>query len=76
VSNHPNRSKRASEGANPAPEAIRALREAHGLTQAAAAALIWYNIRAYQKLEAGEQRMHPAVWYAFQHRAAALGMVQ
>ena len=73
MANHPNRAKRHGNGANPSPADIRAFREAHALTQSAAAALIWYNIRAYQKLEAGEARMHPAVWYAFQHRAAEAG---
>lgn len=50
---------------NPAPEAIKAAREAAGLTQTAAAALVYSTCRAWQKWEAGDARMHPAIFELF-----------
>lgn len=49
----------------PAPDEIRAGREAAGLTQSAAAALVHANLRSWQKWEAGERAMHPAFWELF-----------
>ena len=49
----------------PAPDEIRAAREAAGLTQFAAAALVHANLRSWQKWEAGERAMHPAFWELF-----------
>lgn len=49
----------------PAPDEIRAAREAAGLTQSAAAALVHANLRSWQKWEAGERAMHPAFWELF-----------
>ena len=64
--NHPNRSRRArAPAANPTPEEIRAARERAGLTQAQAAALVHSTLRAWQRYEAGERRMHPALWELF-----------
>jgi putative transcriptional regulator len=63
VSNHPNRSKASpSLAANPSPATIRAAREAAGLSQTDAAALIHCGLRAWQEWEAGARRMHPAFW--------------
>jgi DNA-binding transcriptional regulator YiaG len=71
MTNHPNRSRRApSAAANPAPADIRAAREAAGLSQTDAAALIWCGLTAWQRWEAGQRRMHPAMWFAFQRRLA------
>ena len=61
---HPNRGPKGPS-ANPAPEAIRAAREAAGLTQTAAAALIHGTMRAWQEYEAGNRRMHPGLWELF-----------
>ncbi len=49
----------------PASDEIRAGREAAGLTQSAAAALVHANLRSWQKWEAGERAMHPAFWELF-----------
>ena len=49
----------------PAPDEIRAGREAAGLTQSAAAALVHANLRSWQKWGAGERAMHPAFWELF-----------
>lgn len=49
----------------PAPDEIRAGREAAGLTQSAAAALVHANLRSWQRWEAGERAMHPAFWELF-----------
>jgi len=62
----------AGKGAkNPAPEEIRLVREAAGLSQSAAAALVYSSCRAWQQWEASvddarnHRKMHPAVWELF-----------
>jgi putative transcriptional regulator len=55
--NHPN--------SNPTKEHVRAAREAAGLTQTAAARLIYSTMRAWQEWEAGNRRMHPGLWELF-----------
>lgn len=69
MSNHPNRSKRPRTGANPKPEAIRAAREAAGLTQTEAADLVYSTLRTWQDWEAGIARMHPGLWELFTIKA-------
>ena len=64
MTSHPNRSRR-SPARNPAPEEIRAAREASGLTQTEAAMLIFSKLRTWQDWEAGTARMHPAFWELF-----------
>jgi DNA-binding transcriptional regulator YiaG len=60
---HPNRSRRPdSPGSNPKPADLIAFREEHGLSQGAAAALAYSSLRTWQNWEAGERRMHPAIW--------------
>lgn len=49
----------------PTSEQICAAREAAGLTQSAAAALVHANLRSWQKWEAGERAMHTAFWELF-----------
>lgn len=69
MANHPNRSRReTSPAANPTPEQIRAAREAAGLTQTAAAAIIYSTLRAWQDWEAGARRMHPQMWEAWRFK--------
>ena len=66
---HPNRSRRTpSPARNPTPAEIRAAREAAGLTQTAAAALIYCSLRGWQQWEAGERSMHPAMWELFDRK--------
>lgn len=67
---HPNRGQRGP-ASNPDPAAIRAARDSAGLTQASAAALVYSTERAWQKWEAGDARMHPAVFELFCIKSAA-----
>jgi DNA-binding transcriptional regulator YiaG len=53
---------------NPEPKQIRAAREAAGLSQTAAAALVCTTCRAWQQWEAGDRRMHPAFWELFKSK--------
>ncbi len=63
MNNHPNR--RPSAASNPIPDAIKAARAAAGLTQTAAARLIYSTLRTWQQWEAGDRRMHPALFELF-----------
>jgi DNA-binding transcriptional regulator YiaG len=49
----------------PTPEQVRAARQAAGLSQTAAAALIHSALRSWQDWEAGKRKMHPAFWELF-----------
>ena len=62
MTNHPNRGRRVNPAANPPPDTIRAAREVAGMTQAQAGAVVYSSMRAWQQWEAGERRMHPAIW--------------
>ena len=53
------------------PAAIIAAREEAGLTQTAAADLIYSGLRTWQQWEAGDRRMHPALWDLFRIRVRA-----
>lgn len=66
--NHPNRG-RDNPDANPAPEAIKAAREAAGLSQTEAGDLVRSALRTWQQWEAGDRRMHPGLWELFQIKA-------
>lgn len=50
---------------SPDPAEIRAAREAAGLTQTEAAALVHGSLRTWQQWEAGDRRMHPGFWELF-----------
>lgn len=50
---------------NPSPGDIRVAREAAGLTQGQAAALIYRTVRNWQQWEGGERQMDPALWELF-----------
>lgn len=63
--NHPNRTRRGSSAARPAPERIRHAREAAGLSQEAAAERVLSTRRTWQDWEAGVARMHPGLWRLF-----------
>jgi DNA-binding XRE family transcriptional regulator len=47
---------------HPAPEQIREARQGFGLTQTAAAELIYLKLRAWQQYEKGDRHMHRALW--------------
>lgn len=49
----------------PTPAQVIAAREATGLTQAAAGAVVHSHLRTWQKWESGESKMHPAFWELF-----------
>ena len=52
---------------------IRRAREAAGLTQTAAAALIGRKLRTWQAYEAGDRTLSPELWELWQIRLARLG---
>jgi DNA-binding transcriptional regulator YiaG len=49
----------------PSPLEISAARAAAGLTQAEAAALVYADIRTWQRWEGDERAMHPAIFELF-----------
>lgn len=49
----------------PTPAEVRAARDAAGLTQAQAAAVVHADLRSWQKWEGGERTMHVAFWELF-----------
>ena len=51
---------------NPPPTEIRQAREAAGLSQTQAAAIVHAGLRSWQHWEAGDRVMHPAFWELFQ----------
>ena len=50
---------------NPTPTQVRAARNRAGLTQSRAAALVHVTLRNFQQWEAGERKMHQAIWERF-----------
>lgn len=66
MATHPNRSKsNRPTKANPTPAEIRALRESKGLTEKAAAEMIYCTVGAWIAWERGDRRMHPGLWELF-----------
>jgi DNA (cytosine-5)-methyltransferase 1 len=55
---------------SPSPVEIRAAREAAGLTQTEAGALIYAALITWQQWEAGKRRMHAAFWELFLRKVA------
>lgn len=64
MSNHPNRST-SLPARNPKPREIVEARDAAGLTQTQAAALVYVTLSGWQRWEQGERPMHPAFWELF-----------
>lgn len=50
---------------SPTPEQIRATRVDAGISQSSAAAIVYSGLRTWQQWEAGDRRMHPAMWELF-----------
>ena len=76
IPNHPNRSQVGSLARNPTPEDVRAAREATGITQSVAAALVHTSIRSWQQWEPpvgdrNHRRMHPGLWELFRIKIAS-----
>ena len=69
---HPNRSKHRPRR-NPTPEEVRAARNAAGLTQTEAAAVVYCTLSAWQRWEQGERSMHPATFELFSLKVHANG---
>jgi DNA-binding transcriptional regulator YiaG len=65
------KSAKAAPACEPLPTDIRAAREAAGLTQAGAAALLYKTTRVWQMWEAGDRGMDPAFWELFRIKVAA-----
>jgi putative transcriptional regulator len=59
-------------GREPNPAAIRAAREAAGLSQTSAGALVHSALRTWQQWEAGARRMHSGLWELFRIKAALI----
>jgi DNA-binding transcriptional regulator YiaG len=53
---------------HPKPDEIKEARKAAGLTQTAAAKLVSSGLRTWQQWEAGDRKMHPAIWEFFKIR--------
>ena len=75
---HLNRSA-GNPARNPSPAEVRAARDAAGLTQAQAAALVHATARNWQQWEQEEgsntRRMHPGLWELFGLKVARLAML-
>jgi len=56
---------------HPTQQQIRELREKHGITQQYAADIAESSLRTWAAWEAGESKMHPAIWKWFCHELAA-----
>jgi DNA-binding transcriptional regulator YiaG len=50
----------------PTPDQIRTVRQSAGLSQTAAATLIYSTLRTWQDWEAGKAKMHAGLWELFQ----------
>lgn len=50
---------------SPTPDEVRDARQAAGLTQEAAADVVFSARRAWQNWESGERKMHPGLWHLF-----------
>lgn len=50
---------------NPTLKQIKQARLDSGLTQSQAAEMVHSNLRSWQKWEAGDRKMHPAMWELF-----------
>ena len=65
MTNHPNRNVSQTAASNPTHEAILQAREAAGLSQSEAGALIYSALRSWQHWEWGTRRMHPGLFELF-----------
>ena len=65
MTNHPNRSRAANPAKNPNPDDIVKIRNNAQLTQKQAADIVFSGLRTWQQWEAGDRRMHPALFDYF-----------
>lgn len=71
MSNHPNRSG-SNPSRNPTPSEIKEARAQAGITQEEAGKMLHTTVRVWQQWEAGDRRMHPAMWELFRIKAKLL----
>lgn len=81
MSNHPNRSQtNRNVGSNPKPAEILRAREAAGLTQTEAGALVHSALKSWQNWESDSgqdsRRMHPATWELFNIKVRAKKLLE
>ena len=74
MTSHPNRGKSAR--INPTAEQVRQARAESGLSQVEAARLIYCSERSWQQWEAGERKMHGAMWELFRIKARTLVLLR
>lgn len=72
MTNHPNRNVSHTDASNPTPEAILQAREAAGLSQSEAGALIYSGLRSWQHWEWGTRRMHPGLFELFMKKTGQI----
>ena len=65
MGNHQNHSRSANPASNPNPYEIIGMRTNARLTQKQAADIVFSGLRTWQQWEAGDRRMHPAIWELF-----------
>lgn len=65
MTDHPNRSRAKSPASNPTPDEIFGVRINAKLTQQQAAEIVHSGLRTWQQWEAGDRRMHPALFELF-----------
>jgi putative transcriptional regulator len=61
---------------NPTPQEIIKAREDAGLSQTDAAQMIYSTLRTWQDWEAGQRRMHPALFELFEIKLLAVKAAQ
>jgi DNA-binding transcriptional regulator YiaG len=57
---------------NPTPDQVKAARASTGLSQRAAATLVYRTARNWQQWEGGERKMCPALWELFGIKSARI----
>jgi putative transcriptional regulator len=72
MTNHPSRSKANPGPRSPTKDEVIAARERSGLTPGDAAKLIYSTTKSWERWEAGERPMHPAMFELFELKAAKI----
>ena len=72
MTNHPSRSRQNPGPRSPTKEELIAARERADLTPADAAKLIYSTTKSWERWEAGERTMHPAMFELFELKAARI----
>jgi len=59
---------------SPTPAQIRKLRAHSGLSQTAAAKVVFSTLRSWQNWEAGKHQMNPIYWHCFQSHVMVMDL--